>query len=217
MFPLSRVNINWSFLRVIARSWDPSIHMFWFGNQELCSTFEEHEALLEVHLCIDLVQSRPLVSYPRLLEEIRGLLPGEAKACIQNGELSVINLISKFSNRRNRGDQKSQQCRRNALCICLFARFLIISSNSIVSSLLVDVTKQVSQGKGFVRLVLAETLMGLDVIWLMDKLKVRAAPTYYSSVSYRTRSQLVKMDTIDDCMIECVVEHTEILLGVVLG
>ncbi|KAL7212476.1 hypothetical protein ACSBR2_015213 [Camellia fascicularis] len=161
MFPLSKVNINWPFLRAAAQSWDPNVHVFRFGHQELCPTFEEFEALLEVHPCTDLVHPTTLVSYLRLLEEVCGWLLGKAKACIPNFSL-----------------------------------------------LLVDVVKQVSQGKGFVGLVLAKTLMGLDAAY-------DGETTYFASSPLLLL--LVKLDTMMIGMIGCVAEHKEILLGVVLG
>ncbi|KAL7168469.1 hypothetical protein ACSBR2_038831 [Camellia fascicularis] len=118
-----------------------------------------------------------------------GCFFGEAKACIQNDELSIINLINKFMNRQNWGDWRFQHCKRNTLCIYLLTQFLIVPSNGIVSPLLVDVAKQVSQDKGFVGLVLAETLMGLDAIHDGETVYFAGSPLLL---------QLVTMNTVDD-------------------
>ncbi|KAL7163305.1 hypothetical protein ACSBR2_039409 [Camellia fascicularis] len=137
IFPLRKLNIDLLFLRTDTQFSNSSVHVFRFGLQELCSTFEEFEALLECPSRADLVWPTPLTSYPKLLSEIYELPSGKAKACNQNSKLLVITLIDKF---------------------------IVVPSNGVVSPILVDVAKQVMDERSFIGLVLAETLMGLDEV-----------------------------------------------------
>ena len=47
LFTLSRTPLRLPFLHVTARCWNPVTHVFSFGGQEMCPTFEDFQALME--------------------------------------------------------------------------------------------------------------------------------------------------------------------------
>ncbi|GMP49373.1 hypothetical protein CsSME_00016374 [Camellia sinensis var. sinensis] len=47
LFTLSRTPLHFLFLHVAARFWNPVTHVFSFGGQKVCPTFEDFQALME--------------------------------------------------------------------------------------------------------------------------------------------------------------------------
>ena len=47
LFTLSRTPLHLPFLHATARFWNPVTHVFSFGGQEVCPTFEDFQALME--------------------------------------------------------------------------------------------------------------------------------------------------------------------------
>ncbi|GMQ09617.1 hypothetical protein CsSME_00052918 [Camellia sinensis var. sinensis] len=47
LFTLSRTPLHFPFLHAAARFWNPVTHVFSFGGQEVCPTFEDLQALME--------------------------------------------------------------------------------------------------------------------------------------------------------------------------
>ena len=47
LITLSRTPLRFPFLYAAARFWNPVTHVFSFGGQEMCPTFEDFQALME--------------------------------------------------------------------------------------------------------------------------------------------------------------------------
>ena len=47
LFMLGRTPLHFPFLHAAARFWNPVTHVFSFGGQEMCPTFEDFQALME--------------------------------------------------------------------------------------------------------------------------------------------------------------------------
>ncbi|KAF5931961.1 hypothetical protein HYC85_028132 [Camellia sinensis] len=193
LFTLSRTPLHLHFLHAAVRFWNPVTHVFSFGGQEVCPTFEDFQVLMESE-CHE--------------ERICGLTAHDARSLICNGELDILGLIHRFSDAGDRSNHYWQGFRQHALCLCLLSHFLLSPGFGGFSIRLIEVAQGLKEGKGCIAMTLAETLIGLDSIyrrettrfagsplllqvWLMDKLQVVDSCPAYSARGYFFRQRLV--------------------------
>lgn len=176
LFWLKKVPLKPQILNAAIHHWDPDLHVFRFGLQELCPTVEEFHALLGCKSREQVVVPRQLISPSKTLKDLLGLRLKDAGDLVKGGELKVLDIIDKFQANGNKDDKVYQRKRQIAISICLLARFLLVSADGKFSPKLVDVAAQVVEGKDFVPMVLAETLLGLDKVHSKASMSFAGSP-----------------------------------------
>ncbi|KAI8546926.1 hypothetical protein RHMOL_Rhmol07G0157400 [Rhododendron molle] len=151
-------------LRAAVSFWDLEVHVFRFGDQELCPTVEEFRAYLEGFSSGGVIIPPVRESAYRVLVAAFGLGDGASRYLVKNDHLNVMRLIELFSPSSDLGDMTYQTRRMTALCMCLLAAYLSVPYAGHASSTLVGVAVQVEARKDVVPIVLAKTLMGLDKV-----------------------------------------------------
>jgi hypothetical protein len=142
--------------------WDPSLHVFRFGLDELCPTVEEFAAYLRGY------QSEvPVIpgfnrNMSRMLSTTLNISHGAARFLLEGGSLNILRIIAEFSPTGDEDNMEWQARRRFALTICILAAYFLVSSFGPVDPLLVGIADQLAERKNIVPLVLGETLVGLD-------------------------------------------------------
>ncbi|KAI8568246.1 hypothetical protein RHMOL_Rhmol02G0184000 [Rhododendron molle] len=147
---LRNIRLRPELLRAAVSFWDPEVHVFRFGDQELCPTVEEFRAYLGGFGSGEVIIPPVRESAYRVLVAALGLSDNAARYLVRNGHLNAMRLIELFSPRMI------------ALCMCLLAAYLLVPSAGHASSALASVVVQVEARKDVIPMVLAETLIGLD-------------------------------------------------------
>ena len=127
MMTLIEIPIRIEFLKAAAGFWNPFRHTFVFGSQELCPTIEEFAAISGIQ-----VSGTPILPRPRLgyLAELKKLCSGSERqngALIHGPSVDIMGLIRRFKDRVHPDDSAFMKYRRSALCLCIFAGFLLRS------------------------------------------------------------------------------------------
>ena len=161
---LREVAIRPVLLHAAARFWDPEVHVFRFGSQELCPTVEEFHAYLGSHDSAEPIIPMIRESMKNILKARLGVSGNAAEFLTRGNVINIVQLYERFSPPGNLTDFEHQGRRMMACCICLLAAFLLVPSIGQPSSLLVGVAAQIEARKDVAPLVLAETLMGLDAV-----------------------------------------------------
>lgn len=161
---LSDIHIRPNLLHAAVRFWDPEVHVFRFGIQELCPTVEELHAYLGSHDSKEPIVPMIRESMKKILKTQLGLCSGVTDFLIQGSVIKILHLFEIFSPTKDLTDFKHQGDRMIACFICLFPAFLLVHSVGEPSSLLVGVAAQIESHKDVAPLVFAETLMGLDAV-----------------------------------------------------
>jgi len=161
---LRNIRLRPELLRAAASLWDPQVHVFRFGEQELCPTVEEFRAYLGGFGSGEVIVPPVRENIPKVLASSLGLNDGIARYLVSHGRLNVMRLIEMFSPLGDSADVTYQTRRMTALCMCLLAAYFLVPSDGHVSSALVSVAMQIEARKDVVPMVLAETLMGLDKV-----------------------------------------------------
>ncbi|KAI8568254.1 hypothetical protein RHMOL_Rhmol02G0184000 [Rhododendron molle] len=190
---LRNIRLRPELLRAAVSFWDPEVHVFRFGDQELCPTVEEFRAYLGGFGSGEVIIPPVRESAYRVLVAALGLSDNAARYLVRNGHLNAMRLIELFSPPGDLRDMTYQTRRMIALCMCLLAAYLLVPSAGHASSALASVVVQVEARKDVIPMVLAETLIGLDKfcsgetetfggsplllqIWLCDKVNVLTIP-----------------------------------------
>ncbi|KAI8568249.1 hypothetical protein RHMOL_Rhmol02G0184000 [Rhododendron molle] len=199
---LRNIRLRPELLRAAVSFWDPEVHVFRFGDQELCPTVEEFRAYLGGFGSGEVIIPPVRESAYRVLVAALGLSDNAARYLVRNGHLNAMRLIELFSPPGDLRDMTYQTRRMIALCMCLLAAYLLVPSAGHASSALASVVVQVEARKDVIPMVLAETLIGLDKfcsgetetfggsplllqIWLCDKVNVLTIPP--SNWAYEAR------------------------------
>ncbi|KAI8568253.1 hypothetical protein RHMOL_Rhmol02G0184000 [Rhododendron molle] len=146
---LRNIRLRPELLRAAVSFWDPEVHVFRFGDQELCPTVEEFRAYLGGFGSGEVIIPPVRESAYRVLVAALGLSDNAARYLVRNGH-------------RDLRDMTYQTRRMIALCMCLLAAYLLVPSAGHASSALASVVVQVEARKDVIPMVLAETLIGLD-------------------------------------------------------
>ncbi|KAI8560122.1 hypothetical protein RHMOL_Rhmol04G0231400 [Rhododendron molle] len=174
--------------------WDPVMHVFRFHNNEMCPTVEEFQAYLQGFtdcevLAIPLFQE----DMSQLVQTKLNISEELSASIIQNGNLNIVRLIEMYGPEGALGDYVGQAHRRFMLSVCALAAYMLIPANEGVSPSIVSMALQMDARKNIMPVVLAETLIGLDLVksgqaswfsgcplllqlWLSDKVGILEAP-----------------------------------------
>ncbi|KAI8551255.1 hypothetical protein RHMOL_Rhmol06G0171100 [Rhododendron molle] len=114
---LRNIHLRPELLRAAMSFWDPEVHVFRFGEQELCPTVEKFRAHLGGFGSGEFIVPPMRESAYRVLVVALGLGDGAARYLVRNGHLNVMRLIELFSSLGDLGDMTYQTRRMTALCI----------------------------------------------------------------------------------------------------
>ncbi|KAI8542627.1 hypothetical protein RHMOL_Rhmol08G0152200 [Rhododendron molle] len=174
--------------------WDPIMHVFRFYEDEMCPTVEELQAYLRGFTDCDTLAIPPFQEDTNQLLQTKLNIPEElSTSVIQDGELNIVRLIELYGPEGALGDYVGQAHRCFVLSICALAAYMLVSADGRVSPSLVSIASQMGVRKNILPIVLAKTLMGLDLVksgqansfsgcplllqlWLSDKVGVLEAP-----------------------------------------
>lgn len=150
---------------VLPLSWDPDVHVFRFGDDEMCPTVEEFQAYLRTFASATLVVPPYQASMPGLLVTSLEISRGLANTLLEGGQINIMRLIERYSLDDGLEDMAMQARCHFVLVICLLAAYLLVPADGRVSPLLVSVAAQMRARKNVIPMVLAETLLGLDLVY----------------------------------------------------
>ncbi|KAI8551025.1 hypothetical protein RHMOL_Rhmol06G0152800 [Rhododendron molle] len=182
-----RPQILWSALQF----WDPDVHVFRFGDNELCLTVEEFQAYLQGFASGVIVVPPYRKSMSKLLKTSLNITNGATESLLSGGQINILRLMEWYGPEGDTRDMALQACRRFALIISMLVAYLLVSLTGQVS--LVNVAAQLGVQRNVVPMVFAETLIGLDLastgqtmifggsplllqLWLSDKLGLIGTP-----------------------------------------
>ena len=157
------------------RFWNPVTHVFSFGGQEVCPTFEDFQALMESERGEEILPQLNF-GYAQALGRMCGLNAHDARSLIGNGMLDIPSLIYRFSDAGDRSDHHWQGFRQHALCLCMLSHFLFVSGSGGSSVRLIEVAQGLKEGKSCIAMTLAETLMGLDAFYYRETTRFAGSP-----------------------------------------
>jgi len=201
LFSLKQVAIVWDFLKAAVTCWDPVLHVFRFGDKEICPTVEEFAAILGCPLydppALPSLDARFALDFEKLLD----LSKSECKSLISDCSVNLAKLFERFNTVPE--DVLQRRYFRRAICFLLLNRFLFVSVGDMGDASLIRVVDQMQNGRSFIHLVLAETLLCLDrlkkdpsgsfsgsplllQIWLQEHLRLIEKPI--DEVTYNPRS-----------------------------
>jgi hypothetical protein len=159
---LRGVRLQPSLLRAALDFWDPDLHVFRFGLDELCPTVEDFQAYLRGYDSAAPVVPELQKSFPPILVSKLGISGGTAGNLVKGNRLNIPRLVELFGGSGDRDDLEWQDRRCFALVICVLAGYFLVSSDGVVSPRLIGVAAQLGQRRDPAPLILAETLLGLD-------------------------------------------------------
>jgi hypothetical protein len=157
---LRHVPLRPTLLRAALRFWDPDVHVFCFGDDEICPTIEEFQAYLRTFVSPTFVVPPYQVSMLGLLATLLNI-----SRILEGGQINIMRLIERYSPEGDLENEARQARRRFALVICLLAAYLLIPADGRVSPLLVSVATQMGAQQNVIPLVLEEMLLGLDLVY----------------------------------------------------
>ncbi|XP_077250468.1 serine/threonine-protein phosphatase 7 long form homolog [Tasmannia lanceolata] len=216
---LATVCVDWGLIRTAISCWDPELHVFRFGMQELCPTHED----ICMMLCIS--PDRPLFKpsfkegYDEALSRLIGVPQKSLAHYRQASSIFVHKLVQVFSPSREL-DKEYRRCRENALALCAHPMFLFpgrLESSDLIPLYFVDLVDQVREGANLAPTVLAELFDSLDsacrstgsdfsgssvilYVWLVERLRILAPPPLPIRAwtrSFNTREVLLSFDGRD--------------------
>ncbi|KAI8559792.1 hypothetical protein RHMOL_Rhmol04G0202100 [Rhododendron molle] len=161
IFSLRQVPVNFAFLRAATSLWDPAFHVFRFRREEFCPTIEEFAAIMGHSDREGLVIPNPLFN---LLRDRLQVQKHDARFFMVNGRLETLQLVQRFGTAEAHRQIPQQKAYFHALCICLLHYYLLGPCSGHADSMLLDFAQQMGNYVGFAGLVLAETLIGLDMV-----------------------------------------------------
>ena len=153
-----------SFLQAAVHHWNPIRHTFVFGSQELCPTVEEFRVISGIEISDIPILPRSRFGYLGELKKLCGGSERQNGALIHGSTLDVMGLVRRFKDCAYPDDVTSIGPRRNALCMCVFAVFLLASRADFAPVGLIDVVSQFLDRQDPIPMILAETIGGLDKI-----------------------------------------------------
>jgi hypothetical protein len=145
--------------------WDPYVHVFRFGYDEMCPTVEEFQAYVPSFANLGALAVPPCYENMEQILQERLNIPGELTgSIILDGELDAVRLIELYGPEGALGDFVGEAHRRYVLSICALAAYMLIPGDGRISPKLVSIAAQMDAGKNIMPIVLAETLLGLNKV-----------------------------------------------------
>ncbi|KAI8563685.1 hypothetical protein RHMOL_Rhmol03G0128500 [Rhododendron molle] len=84
-------------LRAVLRFWDPDVHVFRFGDDEICLTVEEFQAYLRTFASPTIVVPPYQVSILGLLATSLNISRGLANTILEGGQINIMRLIERYN------------------------------------------------------------------------------------------------------------------------
>ena len=182
--------------------------MFGFNIAKLCSTIEEFSAILGYNPGKKSIAVSCDPRHKESLTDALGLPTSIAKCMIEGHMVNLHAIISRLIDKRTYGVTDNMQ-KSFGLALCFVGELLLCSGrHGFVDARAISVVSQIKDGDNPVSLILADTLLGLDVvfhggetqkflgspltlqIWLMERLDMIAKPTTgnYGPSSFLSRA-----------------------------
>ena len=177
------------------RFWDPKDHVFWFKTVEFCPTIEEFSAILGYDSGRKSVAVYCDPRHRESLFDALGLPTSITSSMIKGHMVNLRAIVSKLIDKRTYGVTDNMQ-KSFGLAQCFVGEFLFCSRrHSLMDSRTINVMSQLKDGDNSISLILAKTLLGLNVvfhggesqnflgspltlqIWLMERLYMITKPT----------------------------------------
>ncbi|RZC87332.1 hypothetical protein C5167_041385 [Papaver somniferum] len=167
---LTKVTVDWELLRSAVTCWNPALHVFCFGKQDLCPTIEEFGRILGVTYTGKLV-------HPTLIDsklELCRFLDLEKKTSVdpylQYSNINILALLHSFRS------HKSVDIRMKVLGSCLVGTLLLSEGPGLCSLSVVGIMRYCSQGNyTIVPTILADIFESLDSFYATDTM-IRGSP-----------------------------------------
>lgn len=147
---LHNIRLRPELLRAAVTFRDPEVHVFRFGEQELCPTMEEFHAYLGNFVSGEIIIPPVRENIHKVLEAILGVNGGSAWYLINNGRLNAMRFIEMFSPLGDLSNMVHQTRRMTALCMCLLIAYLLVPSVGHANSALVRIVVQIEARKDVV-------------------------------------------------------------------
>ncbi|KAI8568930.1 hypothetical protein RHMOL_Rhmol02G0239100 [Rhododendron molle] len=160
---LRRIGLHPEILWSALRFWDPDVHVFRFGDNELCPTVEEFQAYLQGFASSVIVVPPCRKSMSKLLKTSLNITTGAPESLLNGGQINIMRLMEWYGPEGDTEDMALQARRRFALVISVLAAYLLVSPNGEVAPSLVSVATQLGARRNVVPMVLTEMLIGLDL------------------------------------------------------
>ena len=151
-------------LHAAVRYWDPELHVFRIGCQELCPTLEEFGKYLECRSTLQYAIPKFRTSFARTLRDHMGVTAGKANRLLQENQLDIRQIIMDFTPAVGGAPVMRPPSFYFALCLCLLGAFVFVPGDGQVNRQIVEVAVQMGERKNVAPMILAETLLGLDAV-----------------------------------------------------
>ena len=146
-------------LHAASECWSIRHHVFRFNGVELCPLFEEFEGILgkPYHSNAPLALPSAYNQTPESLAGFFGVTLGQLLPCIEDQSLLTQPLL-------DLGSSKPKHCKswQRITSFCLYAHFLLVSTEGRGNMQIAHVLEQVESGHNPFPIILAETIVGLD-------------------------------------------------------
>ena len=194
--------MNWEFIRAAEKFQDTEDHVFWFGATELCPTIEEFSAILGYEFN---KKSMAFTCDPKdkvILSNALGLSVSITSSMIKGHMVNLYAVVTRFIHRNTRVISNNMQ-KNFALVLCFMREFLLCSRRpSFMDAQAIGIVDQFKDGDNPASLILGETFLGLDSIFLggeshqflgcpltlqmllIERMDMIATPTYRHCILY---------------------------------
>ena len=168
---LGNVKIKWNFLCAVVKFWDPEDHVFQFKTVELCPMIEEFSAILGY----DPSKKSVAVSCnPRHRESLPNALdlPTSITSSMVEGHMVTLRaIVSRVIKKRTYGVTDNMP-KIFGLALCFVGEFLLCSRrHGFTDARAISVVSQIKDGDNSISLILVETLLILDLYFMVENLK----------------------------------------------
>ena len=164
--------LNFSFdtrlLHAASECWSIKHHVFHFNRVELCPLFEEFEGILRKPYRSNAPLALPSAynQTPESLAGFFGVTLGQILPCMEGQFLLTLPLLELENSK-----PKSYRSWQRIVSFCLYAHFLLVSTEGRGSIQIVHVVEQVESGHNPFPIILAETIVGLDSVKHTQRLR----------------------------------------------
>ena len=139
--------------------------MFQFNTAELCLTIEEFSAILGYDPSKKFVVVSCDPRHKESLSNVLGLPTSITDSMIEGHMVNLCAIISRLIDKRTYGVTNNLQ-KNFSLALCMVGELLLcFGRHGFVDAQAISIVNQIKDGDNPIPLVLAETLLGLDVVF----------------------------------------------------
>lgn len=173
---LREFSIRPPLLHAAVQFWDPQLHVFRVGSQEFCPTIEEFGAYLGCASSHVFTIPMLRTNFPQILAATLGVGIIRARFLVQDGALNIRQLVETYIPRAGEAGMVRPPEFYFAFCLCILAAFVFVPADGRVSPHVVGVATQLRERKNIAPMVLAETILGLDMVRRGDTREFAGCP-----------------------------------------